>query len=231
MAMGWRNVVLQVGEPIKDVAGYLESVTESARKKSPPILPPLFSISELSILLRYMSQIYRDPLTGVLIRRAILKILEREITRANSGGGSLAVAIFDVDFFKRFNDSHGHLVGDAVLRHVARRMEEALGEGALLGRWGGEEFMVVCPGLKAAGALSHFDRIREFVSTPLRLDSGEEVSVTVSGGWAFFAPGMSEDEIFKLADKALYRAKESGRNRVFQADPAIDGTTSLREES
>ncbi len=231
MAMGWRNVVLQVGEPIKDVAGYLESFDESAKKKSSPLLPPLFSISELAILVRNMSQIYRDPLTGVLIRRAILKILEREISRAESGGGSLAVAIFDVDLFKRFNDCHGHLVGDVVLRHVAQRMEEALGEGEFLGRWGGEEFMVVSPGLQESLCLPHFDRIRELVSTPLRLDSGEDVVVTVSGGMAFFAPGMSEDGIFKLADRALYRAKESGRNRVIQADPAIDGTTNLREES
>ena len=212
MAMGWRNVVLQVGEPIKDVAGYLQSFDESIPKKSPPLIPPLFSISELSILLKNMTRIYRDPLTGALVRRAIIKILAREMVRAEKEGFSLAVAIFDIDEFKRYNDHYGHLAGDALLQSVSTLIQGKLMEGEFLGRWGGEEFLVVSPRINPETVLNHYAEIRGVVSCSNPVATGESVLVTVSLGAAIRVSGQTEDDLIKLAERALSQAKQEGRN-------------------
>ena len=212
MAMGWRNVVLQVGEPIKDVAGYLQSFDEGIPKKSPPLIPPLFSISELSILLKNMTRIYRDPLTGALVRRAIIKILAREMVRAEKEGFSLAVAIFDIDEFKRYNDHYGHLAGDALLQSVSTLIQGKLMEGEFLGRWGGEEFLVVSPRINPETVLNHYAEIRGVVSCSNPVATGESVLVTVSLGAAIRVSGQTEDDLIKLAERALSQAKQEGRN-------------------
>lgn len=212
MAMGWRNVVLQVGEPIKDVAGYLQSFDESIPKKSPPLIPPLFSIRELSILLKNMTRIYRDPLTGTLVRRAIIKILAREMVRAEKEGFSLAVAIFDIDEFKEYNNHYGHVAGDALLQSVSTRIQGKLVEGEFLGRWGGEEFLVVSPRIPPEAVLNHYDEIRGFVSCSNQVATGESVLVTVSVGVAIRVPGQTEDDLIRLAERALAQAKQEGRN-------------------
>ena len=212
MAMGWRNVVLQVGEPIKDVAGYLQSFDESIPKKSPPLIPPLFSISELSILLKNMTRIYRDPLTGALVRRAIIKILAREMVRAEKEGFSLAVAIFDIDEFKRYNDHYGHLAGDALLQSVSTLIQGKLMEGEFLGRWGGEEFLVVSPRITPETVLNHYAEIRGVVSCSNPVATGERALVTVSLGAAIRVSGQTEDDLIKLAERALSQAKQEGRN-------------------
>ncbi len=212
MAMGWRNVVLQVGEPIKDVAGYLQSFDESIPKKSPPLIPPLFSIRELSILLKNMTRIYRDPLTGTLVRRAIIKILAREMVRAEKEGFSLAVAIFDIDEFKEYNNHYGHVAGDALLQSVSTRIQGKLVEGEFLGRWGGEEFLVVSPRITPEAVLNHYAEIRGFVSCSNQVATGESVLVTVSVGVAIRVPGQTEDDLIRLAERALAQAKQEGRN-------------------
>ena len=212
MAMGWRNVVLQVGEPIKDVAGYLQSFDESIPKKSPPLIPPFFSISELSILLKNMTRIYRDPLTGALVRRAIIKILAREMVRAEKEGFSLAVAIFDIDEFKRYNDHYGHLAGDALLQSVSTLIQGKLMEGEFLGRWGGEEFLVVSPRINPETVLNHYAEIRGVVSCSNPVATGERALVTVSLGAAIRVSGQTEDDLIKLAERALSQAKQEGRN-------------------
>ncbi len=212
MAMGWRNVVLQVGEPIKDVAGYLQSFDESIPKKSPPLIPPLFSISELSILLKNMTRIYRDPLTGALVRRAIIKILAREMVRAEKEGFSLAVAIFDIDEFKRYNDHYGHLAGDALLQSVSTLIQGKLMEGEFLGRWGGEEFLVVSPRINPETVLNHYAEIRGVVSCSNPVATGERALVTVSLGAAIRVSGQTEDDLIKLAERALSQAKQEGGN-------------------
>jgi diguanylate cyclase (GGDEF)-like protein len=161
------------------------------------------------------TQATRDALTAVWNRRAILEVLQRELSRAARAADPVGVVMADVDRFKAINDAHGHLVGDAVLREAARRMSAAVRPYDALGRYGGEEFLIVLPGCDPAQTLGAAERIRACVSQAPVLTPAGPIPVTVSLGVATaFGPGRSVDGLIRLADEALYRAKAGGRNRV-----------------
>jgi diguanylate cyclase (GGDEF)-like protein/PAS domain S-box-containing protein len=148
-----------------------------------------------------------DALTGLPNRRALDDQLPREMARALRAGSPLCLAIIDIDHFKAYNDTHGHLAGDKVLRDCAAVWDEALrGEDTIL-RFGGEEFLVVLPDCGPADATEILERLR--AATP----EGQ----TCSAGLAVWMPGESVDELVARADKALYEAKESGRDRLVSA--------------
>lgn len=170
---------------------------------------------------------YHDDLTGLPARRAFRSALEES-------GGLLTVAVVDVDHFKRFNDRHGHAVGDQVLRMVAGRLER-VGGGGRAYRTGGEEFTLLFPGRRREEVIPHLDALLEAVaSTRFNLRSRDRrpgsrgrarrgrgrgatpgpLSVTVSIGVAQGEGGADGEETVKAADRALYRAKKAGRNRV-----------------
>jgi len=157
----------------------------------------------------------RDDLTGLWNRRMIVEHLIRELPRATQEKRPLAIAMVDVDGFKQINDEHGHPVGDKVLREVAARMRLALREYDAIGRYGGEEFLVVLPGCDAETGIAAAERVRTQVAgQPLATDCGS-LQVRVSVGVAWTEPGVvSCTDLIKSADDALYRAKTSGRNRV-----------------
>jgi diguanylate cyclase (GGDEF)-like protein len=148
-----------------------------------------------------------DALTGLPNRRALDDQLPREMARALRAGSPLCLAIIDIDHFKAYNDTYGHLAGDKVLRDCAAVWDEALrGEDTIL-RFGGEEFLVVLPDCGPADATEILERLR--AATP----EGQ----TCSAGLAVWMPGESVDELVARADKALYEAKESGRDRLVSA--------------
>jgi diguanylate cyclase (GGDEF)-like protein len=167
---------------------------------------------------------YRDELTGLPARRALNDALLRV-------GGTYTVAMVDVDHFKKFNDSHGHDVGDQVLRTVAGRLARVDGGGRAF-RYGGEEFAVLFPGKTAEESAPHLEALRSAVagvtftlrgedrpkrkprSPRARSASARQLAVTVSIGAAHARESALPDDVVKAADKALYRAKEGGRNRV-----------------
>lgn len=156
-----------------------------------------------------------DPLTGLLNRGAIFHRLERELARAASGGGAVAVLLLDIDHFKRVNDRHGHAAGDSVLRDVAAGLRDALGPRERVGRYGGEEFLVVVPaGAARAAALA--ETLRQAVERREVATDAGSVAVTISIGVATADAGRpgDADALVARADAALYRAKERGRNRV-----------------
>ncbi|MDT8385635.1 MAG: diguanylate cyclase [Gammaproteobacteria bacterium] len=174
--------------------------------------------------LRLRIQASTDALTGVANHEAILAELEEGLRESavqssppsppHSSMPRLVVAMVDIDFFKQVNDSHGHLVGDKVLIEVTRRMRAALRDVDSIGRYGGEEFLVLINASSMAVARRVAERIRSHVAAqPINLQ-GLEIPVTLSLGLAEGRPGEAADELVARADQALYAAKTAGRNQV-----------------
>jgi len=129
----------------------------------------------------------------------------------------VALAVLDIDRFKLVNDHHGHAAGDAVLGGVARSMRAALRKDDMPGRWGGEEFVLLLPGVDAPGAAKLVERLRASVSADVAHPAGGGTRLTLSAGIATIGGGTSEEAMAaaqEAADAALYRAKEAGRDRV-----------------
>lgn len=170
-------------------------------------------------------QATRDFLTGIWNRGVITERLNEEINRAARANGSLGVIMCDIDHFKEVNDVHGHPAGDSVLIEVALRMQASLRAYDALGRFGGEEFLIVAPGTSTEGIVVIAERIRSAIEEkPIETPSGP-VSVTVSLGTVvqIMERSTSLKDLIDEADRALYRAKESGRNRVESADAVLRG--------
>jgi diguanylate cyclase (GGDEF)-like protein len=158
---------------------------------------------------------FADALTGLPNRRATLARFREELARASRHGTPLALAVLDVDRFKDFNDRHGHLAGDAVLAHVGRVLQESSRREDVLGRLGGEEFVVLLPGYDAVSATETAARLARRVAESPVQHEGAALAVTLSGGVASVPDdGRDWDTAFAAADKRLYAAKQSGRNRV-----------------
>jgi two-component system cell cycle response regulator len=157
-----------------------------------------------------------DALTEVYNRRHLQESLTRLGAASRRDGWALSAILFDVDHFKSVNDTHGHSVGDQVLQHCARRIVDTVRAGAIVGRWGGEEFLVILPGVAIDEAAMAAERVRAAIAgTPVQL-SDRSLTVTASGGCAETKDGDT-DSLLLRADVALYRAKEAGRNRVVTA--------------
>jgi len=155
-----------------------------------------------------------DPLTGVTNRLGIEAALASAVAEATTNATPLSLLMLDLDHFKDINDRHGHPAGDAVLRAVARAWQGLLRDGDPIGRVGGEEFMVVCPGLDMERALAIAARLREAVAA-LRFDAiSPTLHATTSIGVAELRPEETRESLLARADAALYRAKERGRDRV-----------------
>lgn len=159
-------------------------------------------------------QATHDPLTGLWNRTAILEILERELARSQRSGNTVGVMIADLDHFKRVNDSHGHLTGDAVLLETARRMRNLLRLYDAVGRYGGEEFLIVSPTRDPSDALHLAERLRAGICEQLVNTAEGKIPLTLSIGVAVGEKAKDPESLLRAADLALYRAKEAGRNRV-----------------
>lgn len=155
-----------------------------------------------------------DPLTGLPNRAAWSERVEREMLEWQAHGGHLAMAILDLDHFKRINDSYGHLAGDKVLKIVADQLRKRLRSHDFIARFGGEEFVLLLPQTSPAAAAQIAEMLRATVEACPFHFKGERVVITTSIGLGAFRPGERGDQVLKRADAALYRAKESGRNRV-----------------
>jgi diguanylate cyclase (GGDEF)-like protein len=155
-----------------------------------------------------------DGLTGLANRRQCEEALSAEVARSDRLGTPLALVLADLDDFKTVNDRHGHAAGDETLRALANVLRETLRESDLAGRWGGEEFLLLLPGADADGAAELADRLRVALAAhPIHGPAGP-FSVTASFGVAAHQPGVGADALFAAADRALYRAKREGKDRV-----------------
>jgi two-component system chemotaxis response regulator CheY len=161
-------------------------------------------------------QATHDHLTGVWNRAAIMNHLRGEVERARRHSTPIGVIITDLDHFKRINDTYGHPAGDAVLQEAARRMQLALRPYDRLGRYGGEEFLIIASGCDTSQTVALAERIRSFMSADPVISHAGEIPVTASLGVAVGSDQVGKDRgaLIAAADEALYRAKKAGRNRV-----------------
>jgi two-component system cell cycle response regulator len=172
-----------------------------------------------------------DSLTGIANRDVILDSLTREHSRQVREGGSFGIVLLDVDHFKSVNDTYGHLCGDAVLQEVVRRVTSTVRAYDTVGRYGGEEFLIVAPSSSAEGILRLSERVRLAIETEtIKTDAGE-ISVTVSLGLAVSSEAAQLDPKIMLstADEALYRAKAEGRNRSKMGTSEDSGSAAVAE--
>ena len=162
----------------------------------------------------------QDPLTGLYNRRMLEERLGSELAAARRHDRVVAVLMVDIDHFKAINDRYGHLAGDETLRMVARTLRATIRQEDFVARFGGEEFVVIAPETGLEGARLLGERIRRAVERSRCVWQDDELSVTVSAGAtvselpAEFVPGLTAHALVDAADRALYRAKEEGRNRV-----------------
>ncbi len=164
----------------------------------------------------FRSKASHDSLTGLWNHEEILQILAHELSRAERENKCIGVIMADIDFFKKINDSYGHMAGDVVLRESAVKMQALMRSYDFIGRYGGEEFLVILPECCSACAAAFADRLRLCVCTD-SVDTPEGmIPVTISLGVTASSPQRlsDADSLVKAADDALYQAKKNGRNRV-----------------
>lgn len=171
----------------------------------------------------YHEEIYRlstvDGLTQIFNKRYFVETLERELSRARRYDRPLALMMFDIDHFKKCNDTYGHRAGDHVLRHMADLVKERSRKVDVIARYGGEEFAVVLPEIDLAGAALFGESLRRMVEEEEFVFEGRKIPLAISIGVADLELGIANaDDLIKKADARLYRAKQGGRNRVVATD-------------
>lgn len=159
--------------------------------------------------LNYLAK--RDRLTGVYNRHKIEEVLNLELNRANRYDLKFSILILDIDYFKEVNDTYGHNKGDQVLKKMCNLIEKNIRDADTLGRWGGEEFIIIAPETNIEKSFKLANKLRKIIS---QYNFIKDKKVTVSIGLAEYENNYSIDEIISRADQALYKAKNNGRNRV-----------------
>jgi two-component system cell cycle response regulator len=219
--------------------GHQEEINEGLEAGADDYITKPFDLQELKARLRVgkrilqlheqlVSQATHDSLTSLLNRSAILEVLQKELIRSVREKTPVAAIMTDLDHFKHVNDAYGHLAGDAVLREAARRLSASLRAYDAVGRYGGEEFLIVAPGCSVAGGAELAERLRESICrTPVDA-SGQTIVVTMSFGVATTCDIKQVNQLLNAADEALYAAKKGGRNRVNASTPE-SGLSSLYE--
>ncbi|MDO8989222.1 MAG: diguanylate cyclase [Sideroxyarcus sp.] len=176
-------------------------------------------IKELEQELEQVSELVReDQLTGALNRRGLDESLERELKRADRSKSAVSIAMLDIDNFKHLNDSLGHQAGDLALVHLTRVIKETLRPADSVGRYGGEEFLIVLPDSDLKAAIEAMQRLQRDLTKKFFLHNNERVLVTFSAGVALRGENEEAEDLIGRADKAMYLAKRTGKNRVVAAE-------------
>ena len=178
----------------------------------------LTDLEETKSKLNYLATV--DPLTNTFNRRHFMELSERKLKRTHASNGYASFLLFDIDHFKNINDAHGHFVGDQILYGIAQICMNNLRTDDILGRFGGEEFVILLPETKPEDACNIAERLRQLIaSTPIETEIGP-LNITISIGIAPMenAKPVSVDQLLSRADRAMYLAKQEGRNRVILWD-------------
>jgi diguanylate cyclase len=176
-------------------------------------------VKKLEVELEQVSELVReDQLTGALNRRGLDETVDREIKRATRGKTALSVAMLDIDNFKQLNDTLGHQAGDQALIHLIQIVKETLRPSDSVGRYGGEEFIIIMPNTFRDDGVAVIQRLQRNLTKNLFMHNNERVLVTFSAGVALHGANEDVEDVISRADKAMYKAKKSGKNRVEAAD-------------
>ncbi|MDZ7825528.1 MAG: diguanylate cyclase [Gammaproteobacteria bacterium] len=217
--VGFLGVLVAMGVILADrFSGLLESLeTQVALVPAPGNWRPANdALAAANERLRLRSRI--DPLTDLLNRRGFVAEVEAERNRVDRGAQAFGLLLLDVDFFKRFNDDHGHACGDQVLCEVARVLETQTREVDRVGRWGGEEFLILLPETDVEGLARVAEKLRAAIAARVVECEGRQLGVTATFGAALLRDGETFEACLERADQALYFGKDNGRNRVELAD-------------
>jgi diguanylate cyclase (GGDEF)-like protein len=187
---------------------YGSSLRESLHQRNTELKKAVSKIEQLASI---------DGLTSTLNRRSLMAVLEKEIARARRTGAPLSVALLDLDWFKTINDRFGHLAGDDALRRFAELAGGMMRASDSLGRYGGEEFLLILPDATCAAALAVVERLRLTIAEQKWTSLSAEFGLTVSAGVSELRPEDSLDDLLARADSALYQAKQNGRNQAVAA--------------
>ncbi|QNB00949.1 GGDEF domain-containing protein [Massilia sp. Se16.2.3] len=172
-------------------------------------------IKELEAKLQQMSELVReDQLTGTLNRRGLDDVFERESARADRRGTPLCAALLDLDNFKRLNDTYGHLAGDNALRHLAKVAKATLRSIDVVARFGGEEFLIMLPETAVEAAVQTMVRLQRELTRHFFMHDNEKLLITFSAGVALRLPNEDLSSLMARVDRAMYKAKQTGKNRV-----------------
>lgn len=190
----------------RDEVAAARKQAEAAESKIRQLETELEEISE---------KVREDALTGSLNRRGLDEALASEAARAERYGNALCVSVIDLDNFKNLNDTHGHSAGDEALVHLVKVIKSLLRPSDSIGRFGGEEFVVLLPETTLDAGKFAIERLQRELTKQFFLANNEKLLITFSAGVAQLRPGESDSEVVKRADQAMYRAKQAGKNRVF----------------
>ena len=176
-------------------------------------------IHQLEAKLQHMSELVReDQLTGSLNRRGLDDVFERETARSDRRGTPLCIAVLDLDDFKKLNDTYGHIAGDAALKHLVKIVKDTLRSMDVIARFGGEEFLILLPETTIEAASQTMTRLQRELTKHFFLHDNEKVLITFSAGVALRQPNEDQTALVQRADKAMYQAKQTGKNRVVVAE-------------
>lgn len=191
------------------INAYTSRLEEMVNRRTKEVSIKNVLLSEQNIKLEEL--VSKDPLTQLYNRRAFYALVETELSRAKRHHFSIALAVLDIDHFKKINDQYGHNVGDQVLRRFADELSLNMRKEDLICRWGGEEFVILLSASTTEKVFNHMEEVRKKISN-MQFDAVNQV--TFSTGMSTLREGEEFKQWFKRADQAMYKAKETGRNRI-----------------
>lgn len=219
------NNLNELGNLLEDIMQDTRVIQASALRSHEELLESRKQVEEAEARIAKLEQelsevselVHQDQLTGALNRRGLDEAFEREATRVDRSHAPLCVALLDIDDFKRLNDNMGHQVGDKALVHLCKVIQEALRPSDSVARYGGEEFVIVLPDVAVEEAAGTVERLQRELTKQFFMHENDRVLVTFSAGVAQREEAEPQEEVIARADKAMYQAKRTGKNRVVVA--------------
>jgi diguanylate cyclase len=224
--IGKADNLTELSHILKDVMHDTRVIQASALRSHEELVSSKKQADEAEARIRQLEQeldqiselVKEDQLTGALNRRGLDETLERELKRADRGETAVSVALLDIDDFKHLNDSLGHMAGDRALKHLTQVIKETLRPADTVGRYGGEEFLIVLPDSDLKAGIEVMQRLQRDLTRKFFLHNNERILVTFSAGVALRGENEDAEDLVGRADKAMYKAKQAGKNRVIAAE-------------